>query len=91
MMRSSIIGLLIASFVGVATNAEAYTVIRRQNGNSTTWKSVPVKWTISTNTMSDMSTDAIQEAVQGAFDAWQEVNCSTVKFSFKGYKSCFCV
>jgi len=87
MMRSSLIALLVASFVGAATNAEAYTVIRRKNGNSTTWKSMPVKWTISTNTMSDMSTDAIEEAVQGAFDAWKDVNCSTITFSFKGYKN----
>ena len=87
MMRFLVNASLVFVHLGITMDASAYTVIRRNNGSSTTWSSTPVKWTISTNTMSDMSTDAIQEAIQGAVDAWQAVNCSKIGFTFGGYKN----
>jgi hypothetical protein len=81
--------LLIACglFLWPTPTAFGYTVIRLNNGGSTTWNSVPVKYTISTSLMSDMTTSEIKAAVDDAFNTWKNVSCSKATFSNQGLKS----
>ena len=67
--------------------AQAYVTIRLQNGNTLRWDASNVDWTLETSGMPGMDIDEFQGAIDAAFESWEEVECSTIGFTYKGLKT----
>ena len=68
--------------------AGAFDVLRHWNStNITTWPSNNVSWSVSTSTMPGIAPADYVTALQAAFDAWEDVSCSAVNFTYQGFSS----
>lgn len=80
--------LLVIVASQLASPASAFDVLRHWNStNITTWPSNSVSWTVSTSTMPGVQPADYVAAIQAAFDAWEDVTCSAVNFTYQGYAS----
>jgi hypothetical protein len=70
-----------------APTANAYVVLFDQYGNYRSWKKATVQWAVAANGSKDLTMDEIKSALGAAFNAWQEVSCSGIKFTFGGIVS----
>ncbi len=82
---SASLATCLALLLGAGT-AHAYVVLKLQNGDNLHWETSPITWQLNQGGMPGMTNTEFKDAVQAAFDAWEDVECSTVQFSFTGYK-----
>ena len=80
--------LMAAAFL-LASSAEsqAYVALKTWSGKNKLWQQSTVTWTVSNAGMPGMTNDQFQAALAGAFDAWDDVACGTLGFSFGGVKA----
>ena len=54
-----------------------------------TWAAgdIPVPWYLHPNGCADTGFDKARQAIQAAFQSWQDVGCSTISFSYEGTAS----
>jgi hypothetical protein len=67
--------------------AKAYVALFDQWGGYRIWYKDTVQWTVAGNGSDDLSLGQIETALQAAFDSWEDVNCSYIKFDFGGFQS----
>ncbi len=81
--------LLVIAVTVMAEPAAAFVELHNYWGNAKTWpgSSPTVSYTLTTKSMPGVADADMQSAIAGAFSAWQNVSCSTIKFSWGGYKS----
>lgn len=70
-----------------ATSASAYIVLFDQYGNYRTWQMAAIPWRVAASGSKDISKAQIESALQSAFDSWQNVPCTKLKFQNKGFVS----
>jgi hypothetical protein len=87
MKRALTAALLLFVGLTMTTAAQAYVTIRLQNGNNLRWDSTTVDWTIETGGMPGMDSSTFQGALEAAFQSWEDVDCSTISFDYKGFKT----
>ncbi|MDP6943842.1 MAG: matrixin family metalloprotease [Myxococcota bacterium] len=86
-MKRFIASILLVFCAALGTSAQAYVTIRTQTGYTLHWESTNIEWTIETGGMPGMGTTEFQEAIEAAFQSWEDVDCSTMSFDYEGYKS----
>lgn len=88
MKRFAIRALLALLALTVAASAaEAYVVLKDWDGNTRKWNKTVINWYVHTNLLDDVSEQNLLDALQGAFDAWEDVDCSTISFNYGGKTS----
>ena len=70
----------------MAPTSDAYVVLKTWQGMNKHWTASSVSWTLSNQGISGLNNAQFQEALQGAFDAWEDVGCSTLAFTANGVK-----
>jgi len=78
---------LFALVLLVTSTAQSYVVIRTQAGHTLRWPQSGIQWTIETGGMPGMSSGDFQDAIEAAFQSWEDVGCSTIDFDYDGFKS----
>ncbi|RJO64593.1 MAG: hypothetical protein C4523_17945 [Myxococcales bacterium] len=76
----------VAAIVGAAGHAWAYSTIRTDSGQELHWgvEQIPVNFYLDQDGAPNVSFDALQVAVQAAFAAWGNVDCSILGFKDGG-------
>jgi hypothetical protein len=68
-------------------SAQAFVVLKNWNGETYRWASPNITWTLSTAVMDDVPLQALQAALTAAFQAWENVACSKLDFTYGGQKA----
>jgi hypothetical protein len=73
--------LVVSSFAGRAT---AYTLVQSTTGNVPNWLSMPIQFWINQSGSPQISNGSEFQAVQAAFQTWQNVSIANVSFQYMG-------
>lgn len=86
-MRRAVSTLLILAVAAVsAPTAQAYVILKTWGGKNKHWTQSSVSWTATAGGIPGLSNDQFEAALQGAFDAWEDVGCATIAFTANGLK-----
>ena len=88
-MRRTGIAVSILFFCAVASTASAYVVLYKNNGEPRVWNASSIAWRFAAGGSSDVSNEEALTAIQEAFDSWENIECSTVSFSYEGLTNAY--
>lgn len=80
--------LAVAAVLGVASDARAYVSSKIPNSSTEIrWSTTTVRYYVQTSGSADVTITQLEAAIAGAFQAWQDVTCSRISFTYGGRRA----